>query len=108
MLCCIVMQLGALAKDTGFEVMLMGTGAIKCSAQHDANSKAHEHGMYVAPLEALPGHRLAMYSSSTGGVLRDTGEQRCSIPGIRENVPMAIRSMRAAKQNILHLAHLVG
>lgn len=104
-----VLQAVAASQDTGWEVVLMAFGVVKSSAQPHANSKAHEHGMFVAPYETgLPGHRLAIYSSSTGGVLRDTGEQLCSIPGIRDNVPMPVRSLRAVKQNILQLAHLVS
>lgn len=104
------MQLGKLYKDTGFEVGMFAVGLVKCSAESGKPHHIHHHGMHVSSLEAPPGHRVVIYSASTGGAMRDAAEQECITPGFTANsgVPENIRALRAAKTNFLYMAHMVG
>jgi hypothetical protein len=103
------MQLRALAKATGLEIRLEAVGYVKCSAPASNLNKFHEEGMFVAPFDSgIPGHRLVMYSKSTGGVLRSVGEKHCFEPGVPTSVPADIRALRSAKQTILLQANMVG
>ena len=98
-------------KATGLEIGILATGFVKCSAEIDKGHESHHHGMTVSSLSAPPGHRMLLYSySSGGGGLRDTAEQPCAIAGLQPDVgiPPNVRSLRAAKANLGFVAHMVG
>lgn len=108
----LVLQLKALAEETGLEIVILGIGHVKSGAQYSSMTHLHHRTSggkpFVMPLQTVEDHRLVLISHSTGGPVRRAMEQPCAIAGVNaDSVPSNVRMVRAAYQSLLTLAHKV-
>ena len=111
MLCCCfaLRQLRTAAQLTGFELVTVGIGLVKCRAAINNVSALHRPGLLVVPVDTgLQDHRLVVHTHSTGGPVRDAMETECAIAGFKgDDIPHDVKSVRSANQSLSAIWHQV-